>query len=86
MFVLSEGPFAFAKRLRALDLETGRMLWERFVSMIDGRVAAGEDTVVVSSEGFQAFDAATGETRWVSRRRRERRPGSWRRSSTTGCC
>lgn len=67
VFQLSEEPIGFTIRLSALDLATGRVLWERLLAAGDARVAAGEDTVVVAQQGVtQAFAAADGVTRWLS--------------------
>ncbi len=67
VFQLSGEPIGFSVRLRALDLATGRVLWECLLAAGDARVAAGEETVVVAQEGvFQAFGAASGVTRWLS--------------------
>ena len=67
VFALNQEPFGFAVRLRTLDLATGRVLWERLLAAGDARVAASEQTVVVAQEGvFQAIDAASGVTRWLS--------------------
>lgn len=66
VFQLRWNAGGFTSRMQALDLATGRVLWQRLVPSLDGHVAASADTVVVTTTGgFQAFDGATGATRWV---------------------